>query len=566
MQQILRSPTPLDPNLKAQLDAATDALAAGNIQAASEAAQSLLAKAPDDYQVVQFAGVVALAENQPKIATGYFQHALSICRLPIDMARTWHGLGIALYQTGDHNQACDAFARAAQSHAGNLISILEWTNTLAVMNRHGEAEAILRKTMSRFPTDTRIPIMLGNILTAQNRQADALQIYDNVLEKQPDSAIAHFNRSVVLTMLGRTQEAEQAVMRALELEPGMAGYYQLAMLHDFSKEDPWLGQLTQRSQLSLDQPGRIDIDFALAKAYDDIAEYDRAFAHLQAGNINKRRTVQYNGINDKIRLNRITSLFTQDFFAQFQGKVSCDINPIFILGMPRSGSTLLEQMLAAHPEITAGGELPYMIYIAKDIGETWGSRGLNFPGSGTEVINDLQRAADRYAEMTSTLRQAKTYFTDKLPGNFQFIGLLHLMFPNAIIINCKRDPIDTCLSCYQRLFTSEVPYSYDLMELGQYYRLYDQLMKHWHKVLPGRIIDIEYEKLVESPERELRRIFAKHALEFDPACLNYGSVKRSVTTASAAQVRKPLYKSSVQRWKHYEYHLAPLLKALQPDS
>ncbi|HVC37904.1 MAG TPA: tetratricopeptide repeat protein, partial [Gammaproteobacteria bacterium] len=188
MQQILESNTLLDEALKTELDAGADALAAGKIEAARETADSLLTKAGNTYEVLQFAGVVALSENRANIAADYFKRALSVCRVPLKMARTWHGLGIALNQMGDQNQACDAFARAVQAHPGNLVSILEWANTLGAMNRLVEAEAILRKAMSRFPDDTRIPIMLGNILTAQNRQADALQIYDNVLEKHSDSA------------------------------------------------------------------------------------------------------------------------------------------------------------------------------------------------------------------------------------------------------------------------------------------------------------------------------------------------------------------------------------------
>ncbi len=564
MQQTLRTETPADAGLKKELDSAADALAAGNIQTAVEAAQALLTKAPENYQVLQFAGVAALAQNRPQIAVSHFRHALSVCQAgPLALARTWHALGLALFQMDDQNQACEAFARAAQSHPGNLVSILEWTNTLMVMNRHGEAETILRKAITRFPDDTRLPIMLGNILTSQNRQTDALLIYDDVIAKQPDSSTAHFNRSVVLTMLGRTDEAEQAVIRALEIEPAMVGYYQLSNLHAFAQKDPWFARMKQRAQSSLDEAGRIDIDFALSKAYEDIGDYDQAFSHLQAANAGKRRTIQYSGVNEKLRASRITSLFTPDFFAKFQGKVNCGIKPIFILGMPRSGSTLLEQMLAAHPAVMAGGELPHMIYIARNIGEAWGARGINFPGNGEQVISDLQKGADQYAAMTSSLRQTKQYFTDKLPGSFQYIGLLHLMFPNAIIINCKRDPMDTCLSCYQRLFTSDVPYSYDLTELGEYYRFYDSLMQHWHKVLPGRILEIEYEKLISDPERELRRIFDKSDLDYDPACLDYGSVKRTVTTASAVQVRKPLYTTSVHRWKNYESHLAPLVKALQ---
>ncbi|MGH8415010.1 MAG: sulfotransferase family protein, partial [Gammaproteobacteria bacterium] len=165
--------------------------------------------------------------------------------------------------------------------------------------------------------------------------------------------------------------------------------------------------------------------------------------------------------------------------------------------------------------------------------------------------------------LSASLRESKVHFTDKLPGNFQFIGLIHLMFPDAVIINIKRDPVDTCLSCYQRLFTSNVPYSYDLTELGQYYRFYERLMKHWNSVLPGMILDVEYEKLIVKPEQELRRIFSHCGLEFDPASLKFDTIKRTVTTASAVQVKKPLYQSSMLRWKHYEFHLAPLLRALK---
>ncbi|MGH8415112.1 MAG: tetratricopeptide repeat-containing sulfotransferase family protein, partial [Gammaproteobacteria bacterium] len=440
MQQIFQPSAPGDAALKTELDAAADTLAAGNLRDAREAMDSLLTKAPGDYKVLQLAGTLALSENRGKQAADYFRGALSVSRLSLETSRSLHGLGLAFAQMGDFAQASEAFARAVQAHPGNLVSLLKWAEALGALNRNSEAETMLRNALPRFSDDPRISIVLGNILTAQNRQADALHIYDGVIEKYPDSGMAHFNRSIALTMLGRIHEAEQDVMRALELDPAILGYYHLSAIHAFSKEDPWFAKLTERSKMTLDEDARIDIDFALAKAYEDIAEYDRAFKHLEAGNTRKRRMLQFNMGNEEIRANRITSLFTPDFFARFHGKVGCDLRPIFILGMPRSGSTLLEQMLAAHPAITAGGELPYMIDIARDIGATWGSREINFPGSDTEVIGDLQAGADRYASLSASLRESKVHFTDKLPGNFQFIGLIHLMFPDAVIINIKRDP------------------------------------------------------------------------------------------------------------------------------
>ncbi|MGI0134347.1 MAG: sulfotransferase family protein, partial [Candidatus Micrarchaeaceae archaeon] len=294
----------------------------------------------------------------------------------------------------------------------------------------------------------------------------------------------------------------------------------------------------------------------------DIGDYEESFKHLELGNREKRSTLQYNILNDKKRIDQIAALFTEDFFTRFRNKATGDIRPIFILGMPRSGSTLVEQMLAAHPQINPGGELPYMLGTAREIGAAWESRKDRFLIDDQAVIADLRRGVDTYTRLTGALHDDGHRFTDKLPGNFQFLGLAHLMFPNAKFINAHRDPIDTCLSCYKKLFQSSVPYSFNLVELGEYYKLYEGLMKHWHAVLPGQILDVEYETLLENPEQELRRILAFCELEFDPACLAFHKVERAVTTASVLQVRKPIYKDSVNRWKKYESHLGPLLQTL----
>ncbi|MGH8402427.1 MAG: sulfotransferase family protein, partial [Gammaproteobacteria bacterium] len=233
-------------------------------------------------------------------------------------------------------------------------------------------------------------------------------------------------------------------------------------------------------------------------------------------------------------------------------------------GMPRSGSTLVEQMLAGHPQVQAGGEMPHLPVICHAVGDTWGARGSASPGSDEQVIADLTAAVHQYAQLTEHLRRCRQRFTDKLLGNYLMLGMIELMFPQASIIHTHRNPFDTCLSCYERLFTSELNYTYDLTDLGRQYLLYEELMAHWHTALPvGRILDVEYEALVADPETGLRRILDHCGLPFDAACLKFHEVSRPVTTASAAQVRKPIYQSSAGRWRLYKNHLQPLAEALQ---
>lgn len=557
--------------LKPEMDEAADALEAGNLTAAAAAVKSLLTKAPSDYRVLQLAGTVALAQNQPALAADYFRRALSVCRMPLDAARTLHGLGLALRTLNDLDSACEAFKRASQANKGNLTSVIEWAKTLGLIattdivnapEKRAEAERILRGAMSEFPDDPRPPTELGITLLNDGRQTEALALFDGVLVKFPDFAPAIFNRGIALTILGQADEAERTFQRALTLDSSIEGYYHLANLHTFTSDDPWLERIARHANQPLPDSARIDVEFALAKVYEDTGDYEKAFDHLELGNREKRKTIQYDVRNDETRADQIIALSTPDFFDRFRGKVSSQINPIFILGMPRSGSTLLEQMLAAHPEINAGGELPYMLGVARGIGAAWESRKEHFLSNEHTVIGDLQQGADTYTRLSANLCKDKPLFTDKLPGNFQFIGLIYLMFPNAKIINCRRDPVDTCLSCYKKLFQSAVPYSFDLGELGRYYMLYDRVMKHWHDVLPGSILDVEYENLLKNPEQELRKVFAFCGLEFDPACLEFHKVERPINTASVLQVRKPLYQDSVQRWKKYQSRLTPLLNAL----
>jgi tetratricopeptide (TPR) repeat protein len=389
--------------------------------------------------------------------------------------------------------------------------------------------------------------------------------YDMALQRDINHAPAHFNACVALTMLGKLDAALTACENALKIDPMLAGYYQLAALGGLKTDDPrmtWLEERLAREDELVST--RIDAGFALSRVYDEADDADRAFPPLQQANSLKRATLTYDPATESARVESIATLFTPDFLGRFAGASDSTLAPVFVLGMPRSGTTLVEQMLSAHPRIKAGGELPFMLEIARHLGKLWGSRGEAGPGSDEQVQNDLRHAVETYTRQTANLRSDESLFTDKLPGNFLFIGLIHLMFPRAHIIHCRRNPVDTCLSCYQRVFSSDdILYSYDLTELGRYYLLYQNLMRYWHEVLPpSRILDVDYEELVAKPEEGIRRMLEFCGLEYDAACLEFQNVKRAVTTASAVQVRQPLYSSSVHRSERYRKYLGPLLAAL----
>lgn len=551
----------------AGLDKAMADFDAGDLAAAAAGVDELLARHPQDHAVLNFAAYLALYTGRFVDAESLYRRAIAATGDARLQAMSWNGLGHLGNTIRNPDLAEESFRRAMLADPGNLDHALEFASTLAQRGKLEVALELQRSSMLRHPRDPRPCVGAGNCLMLMNRHKDALAFYDMALQRDPNYAPGHFNASVALTMLGKIDIARQACETAFKLDPAAEGYYQLASLGGLEAGDQRLAALEARlAQTDAPATMRIDAGFALAQVYDKTGDTTRAFDFLRQANALKRGTLDYDIKRDAERMQRITALFTPDFMQRFAGASGSELEPIFILGMPRSGSTLVEQMLAGHSRVVAGGELPYMPEIARQLGEIWGSRGPASPGSDEQVRADLLQAVQSYTRSTASLHHKDRLFTDKLPGNFLLVGLIQLMFPRAHFIHVKRDPVDTCLSCYQRLFSSDLPFTYDLAEVGQYYALYRGMMKHWHATLPGRILDVDYESVVAEPEQNIRRILEFCGLEFEPACMDFQGAKRAVTTASAVQVRQPLYQSSVQRWKKYEAELAPLLQALGPES
>jgi len=282
----------------------------------------------------------------------------------------------------------------------------------------------------------------------------------------------------------------------------------------------------------------------------DVGDADQAFARLNAGNRRVRGSLVYDVEADVSCFKAIADAFTSDVMNLFAGAGDTSEHPVFVVGMPRSGTTLVEQILASHPDVHGAGELNLLSEV---------SGGALFPTLGRE----LPAWGRAYAERLAALAPGKRRVVDKMPSNFQFLGLIQLMLPNARIIHCRRDPIDTCLSCYSRKFADRQDFSYDLRDLGRYYRAYEDLMDHWRRLLPhDRLLEVRYEDLVNDLRTEAERLVAFCGLEWNEACLDFHRTDRPVQTASVNQVRQPIYRSSVSRWKQYARHLEPLLGAL----
>ncbi|HQT90001.1 MAG TPA: sulfotransferase [Acidiphilium sp.] len=312
-----------------------------------------------------------------------------------------------------------------------------------------------------------------------------------------------------------------------------------------------------KSEYAVSQIDQMYLNFTLGKIYMDIGENKQAIDHFNIGNKIKRKTLNYSSVMESNFIESLKNLFSSDLMDRLKNQGIPSRMPIFILGMPRSGTTLIEQILSSHSDVNGAGELTYIQDILDGISDL---RTITNMTSG-----DLQRLGEAYISKIIPISQGRQHVVDKMPGNFRYIGFIHLILPNARIIHCRRNPIDTCLSCYTKLFTKGVPFSFDQKELGQAYCDYQNIMDHWRNILPdSNFLEIDYEDVIDDFEFQTRRMLNFLDLDWDSACLDFHQTKRRVRTASVNQVRLPIYQSSKGRWHKYANELKPLLESLEP--
>ena len=375
---------------------------------------------------------------------------------------------------------------------------------------------------------------------------------------KPDDRDSLLGHADALRTIGRHDEAVDVYRRMIRDDPADAEpYWRLANL----KNERFLPDEIEamHQHLSFDHvtgETRAQFLFALGKACEDDADFTRAFRFYKEGNATRRPRERYNSRETRATFDRITRIFDAAVLARGTTTGHQSITPIFIVGVPHSGSTLIEQILATHGSVDGAGELAALDRLADSIDGPQALRDAS--------ADELQRLGAAYIEGTADARGAAPAFTDRCLTNFRHIGLIHLVLPDARIIDVRRHPLDSCLGAFKQLFDGGHAYSYDLAELGDYYLAYRQLMEHWHSNLPGRVHDLHYENLIADPEAEIRRLLDYCGLAWEEDCLKFYATDRPIRSPSSEQVRQPIYRDALQHWRHFESELGDLIAALRP--
>jgi tetratricopeptide (TPR) repeat protein len=442
----------------------------------------------------------------------------------------------------------------------------DYAEVLMQRHKHRQAREQIRILRQADPEERAYRITQATLSTELGECEQALREYRQLLAQTPEHAELHLSLAHTLKTLGRQEEAIASYRRAAQVRPGYGdAYWSLANLKTYRFTDEELASMRSaeaapRTALA----DRFHLCFALGKALEDRGEYAESFSYYERGNALKKSAIRYR----PELIERIAGLqmevCTAPFFAARRGWGDASEAPIFIVGLPRAGSTLIEQILASHSRVEGTMELSDIPRLAQTLrGRESGGDRPRYPGILAELTaEDFSRFGERYLADTGLYRSGKPRFIDKMPNNFRHIGLMHLMLPNAKIIDVRRGAMACCFSNFKQLFASGQEFTYSFEDIARYYRTYVELMAHWDRVLPGKILRVQHEELVADFEPQVRRILNFCELDFEPACLEFHKTSRRVHTASSEQVRRPINTEGLEQWRHFEPWLGPLAEAL----
>ena len=445
-------------------------------------------------------------------------------------------------------------------------------NYAVVLHRQNKSAAALEqvdRVLAVNPRNPSVRNLKAAVLGQIGEYAQSIEVYAGVLAEYPGNAKVWMSYGHSLKTAGRQEESIRAYRESIERAPDLGeAWWSLANLKTvkFTEEDVReIRAQLERTELAPED--RFHFHFALGKALEDAGRYAESFEHYLAGNTLRRKGIIYDPEETSAHVRRSKALFTREFFAERAGVGAAAADPIFIVGLPRAGSTLLEQILSSHPAVEGTMELHDIISIARALGgRKRRSETSRYPEALADLSRDELRAlGEHYLQQTRIQRKTDApHFIDKMPNNFAHVGLIHLALPNAKIIDARRHPLGCCFSGYKQHFARGQHFTYNLAELGRYYRDYVELMAHFDAVLPGRVHRVFYETMIEETESEVRRLLDYCGLPFDERCLRFYETERAVRTASSEQVRRPIYREGVDHWRNYEPWLEPLKSALGP--
>ena len=555
----------LDPALGAAWLALGDRFTAqGEVGAADTAYAQHIRHSTQDPRLL--AAATALCENRIPVAEQLLRASLR--EWPTDVAAIRMFAEVAA-RLGRYADAGNLLTRCLELAPGFHAAR---HNLAIVLHRQGKPAEALAEVQRLLELDPRNPAyrnLQAALLARIGDYTTSLDVYEEVLARYPDQPRLWMSYGHALKTVGREADSVAAYHRSIAHAPGLGeAYWSLANLKTFRFSDEQIAVMqAQLATPSLGAEDRFHFQFALGKAFEDAAEHEPAFRHYAEGNRLRRLQLRYDADENTALLRRSETLFTREFFAARAGQGSPAPDPVFIVGLPRSGSTLIEQILASHSQVEGTMELPDILGIVRDLG---GRTTRGEPSRYPQVLADLEPAqlrelGERYLRQTRVQRRSDApYFIDKMPNNLAHVGLIHLILPNARIIDARRHPLACCFSAFKQHFARGQGFSYDLTDVGRYYRDYVELMAHMDRVLPGRVHRVIYEEMVADTEGEVRRLLAYCQLPFEDACLRFYENSRAVRTASSQQVRQPIYRDAVDQWRHYDRWLGPLREALGP--
>lgn len=516
-----------------------------------------------DYADAQLNLGLALVElGQDLDAEAAFRAALSLDRDRLDANKALAGV---LIRTGRAEEAITLLRGLIERLPGCGAAAHELAKALSQNDQHEEALEWYRRSVTLEPDVAAYWNDLGLALAKLHQFDEALQAYERAIAIQPGNASAYFNKGLALQALGGFDAAIQAHKAALSIEPALTeAHYSLSMIRRGSVDIAGIARLEAvLADPSLTTDRRINGHFALGRLYDDCGEIAKAFQNFQLANSLKAQQTPFDAARFDDYVSRLIHVYDSAFFAARKDHGIQSRKPIFIVGMPRSGTTLAEQILASHPRVGGAGELDDIRHVINCLPAIIGGTEA-YPECARDIDQALSRKlADDYLLALERRFPERPHVTDKMTGNYLRLGLIAQLLPSAMVVHCRRDALDTGLSCYFHNFANGLAFSYDLRHLGYVCRAHDRLMEHWRAVLPVPILELSYEALVTEPEAQVRRLLAFCCLPWDERCLAFHRNQREIQTASFWQVRQPLYTSSIGRWRAYAAYLDPLLEGLE---